>query len=696
MTSDIQSRALKLLRVALNNPTANFREGQWEAIAFLVQQRGRLLLVQRTGWGKSIVYFITTCLLREQGTGPTLLISPLLALMRNQIAAGERIGIKAVTINSSNTDEWNEVKNQLLTGQVDLLIISPERLGNDEFRDTTLLPISSSIGLFVVDEAHCISDWGHDFRPDYQRIVRILQILPRNIPVVATTATANNRVVKDIQGQLGSSLDILRGSLTRKSLQLQNINIPSSSGRMAWLAEQLPHLPRSGIIYALTVRDTEEITAWLNNQGINAKAYHSNLESEEREILENQLINNELKVLVATTALGMGFDKPDLGFVIHYQRPSSIVHYYQQVGRAGRAIDQAYGILLSGDEDEEITNYFIQNAFPPLGHTQQVLNALDRASDGFSIPQLEEQLNLTNGQISKVLKLLSLEFPAPVTKQGSKWYTTPISYQPNTQKIEQLKQIRTQEQAQMREYMESKLCLMMFLADALDDSNPTPCGQCAVCLDELLLPTTYSQTKVKEAIQFLQQSDQVISPRKMWSKNALSSYGFSGRIKENLKAEEGRALSLWGSAGWGELVKKGKYQDQYFDDALVEATVDMIKRWKPHPMPTWVTCIPSLNRQELVPSFAERLANQLGLPFILVVHKIRQNQPQKNMNNSYQQAHNLDGVFAIDASKINSGAVFLIDDFIDSGWTFTVVSALLRQSGSGQVFPLALAINSLK
>ncbi len=537
MATDLHQQGLLLLRQALDNSTADFRPGQWEAIEELLQERSRLLVVQRTGWGKSLVYFLATRLLRDQGAGCTLLISPLLALMRNQIAAAQRIGVKAETINSSNTDKWSLIAKQLIAGEVDILLISPERLANEEFREKILLPVSQRIGLFVVDEAHCISDWGHDFRPDYRRIVRILQALPQNIPVLATTATANNRVVNDIIAQLGSNLRVSRGNLIRESLHLQNISIPSAAARMAWLAQQLPNLPGSGIIYTLTVRDAERVADWLKTQNINAKAYHSNLDSDDRVVLEDELIENKIKVLVATTALGMGFDKPDLGFVIHYQRPGSVVHYYQQVGRAGRAVEKAYGILLSGDEDDDITNYFINTAFSPEVHTQQVLNALNEAIDGFSVPQLEQQLNLSRGQIEKVLKLLSLEFPAPITKQDSKWYLTAVSYQPDTDKIEKLTQIRRQEQARMLEYMQSQQCLMSFLAVELDDPHPIACGKCAVCFNKPLLTETCSIEVVNKAIQYLRRSNQIIEPRKRWPSQALENYGFSGNIKNNLQAE---------------------------------------------------------------------------------------------------------------------------------------------------------------
>jgi ATP-dependent DNA helicase RecQ len=700
MSNQLKSEALLYLRQALSNPQADFRDGQWEAVETLIQNNERLLVVQRTGWGKSLVYFLATYLLRKRGKGPTLLISPLLALMRNQIIAAERMSVKAATINSENQNEWQSVQESFLANQVDILLISPERLANENFRDNILLPISRRIGLFVVDEAHCISDWGHDFRPDYRRIVRILQALPPNIPVLATTATANNRVLDDIKIQLGTNLRVIRGSLTRKSLQLQNIYLPSQAERMAWLVDNLNNLPGSGIIYALTIRDAERIAEFLRLNNINAQAYHSKIENsegntQEREGLEAQLLNNQVKALVATTALAMGFDKPDLGFVIHFQRPGSVVHYYQQVGRAGRAVEQAYGILLSGNEDEEITNYFIKSAFPPLAHTQQVLDTLRDSESGLSVPQLERQLNLSNGQINKVLKLLSVESPTPLIKQGSQWYATPIQYQPDTQKIDTLTRIRQAEQKQMRNYMEHQECLMEFLAKALDDPNASPCGKCSCCLNQSFWPEVAKVKLIQQATNYLRGSDQVIKPRKKWPNYLQLSWGVKGNIAKNLQAEEGRALSLWGDAGWGSLVKQGKFRDNHFDDVLVKATLEMIKKWKPHPIPTWITCIPSLNRPELVPNFTQRLSQELNLPFKPVIKKVRQTPPQKTRNNSYQQVTNLDGSFEVEVWQGMKEPVLLIDDMIDSGWTFTITTALLRHFGSGHVFPVALALNSL-
>jgi ATP-dependent DNA helicase RecQ len=679
------------LQKALDNRAAEFRDGQWQAIQRLVENRAKLLVVQRTGWGKSLVYFLATRLLRDRGAGPTLIISPLLSLMRNQIEAAQRIGIRAATINSSNRDDWKEVQSQLRNDEIDVLLISPERLANDEFRDTYLLPIAGRIGLFVIDEAHCISDWGHDFRPDYRRIVRILQALPPNSPILATTATANNRVVADITAIMGN-IEVQRGTLNRDSLRLQTINLPSQAARMAWLATYIPQLPLSGIVYTLTVNDCERVANWLTSRHINAAAYHGGIESAQREELEQRLLRNNLKVLVATTALGMGFDKPDLGFVIHFQRPSSVVHYYQQVGRAGRAVHDAFGIMLSGTEDDEIADYFIRTAFPPEAHTQDILDALEQADDGLTLSQIEAQVNLSYSQIEKALKQLSITSPAPIVKQGSRWYITPVTYTPDRQKIIRLTELRKYEQQRMHEYLHSTTCLMQFLAHELDDPMPEPCGCCAVCNGAPIVPLHYNESLMQRALQFLRRTDRPIEPRLQWKGDALALHGWSGRIPKELQAEPGRVLSMWGDAGWGTLVKQGKQQDVTYDQVLVDGLVELITtRWQPNPSPTWVTCVPSITHPTLVPELAKRLATALNLPFHPCVHKVRANNPQKQMHNSYQQSQNLAGAFEIHPWGGMSGPVLLVDDMIDSGWTFTVISALLRSNGSGPVFPVALA-----
>jgi ATP-dependent DNA helicase RecQ len=452
---------LALLRTMLG-PEVDFRPGQWEAIETVSIKKKRALVVQRTGWGKSLVYFLATKLLREQRAGPTLLISPLLSLMRNQIEMAKRIGIRAYTIHSANHEEWDTVEAALKENACDVLLISPERLNNERFLESVLPSMAGRIGLFVVDEAHCISDWGHDFRPDYRRIVRILKMLPKSAPVLGTTATANNRVVADIQAQLGNDLLVLRGTLTRDSLRLQNITLANQSERLAWLVENLPKLPGSGIIYCLTVPDTERVAGWLKKQGFSAEAYHAGNDNVlDRPALEQSFLNNEVKILVATVALGMGFDKPDIGYVIHFQRPGSVVAYYQQVGRAGRAVDRAYGILLSGMEDDEIQDYFINSAFPSVEIMNQILAALERTEE-LPINDILARVNVSRSMLDKALKLLEVDGAIATTCENRKtiYFRTPNPWHPEIERLEHVTNQRRAELAQMQSYMTHRGCLM--------------------------------------------------------------------------------------------------------------------------------------------------------------------------------------------------------------------------------------------
>jgi hypothetical protein len=535
----MEATAKKLLRTALDDPAAEFRDGQWECIEALLHKQ-RMLVVQRTGWGKSMVYFLATRMLRDAGEGFTLLISPLLSLMRNQIQAAERIGIRAETINSTNPDDWTAVQEKLLNDEVDVLLISPERLANNDFREDVLVPVADRVGLFVVDEAHCISDWGHDFRPDYRRIVRVLQALPPNVPVLATTATASDRVVKDVAAQLGD----------------------------------------------------------------------------------------------------------------------------------------------------------LQTAFPPQAHIDVVIEALNRADDGLSVPMMQKEVNLSQGAIIKTLKFLDVEAPSPVTKNGPRWYATPVEYHLDRENIDQLCELRKSEQREMLDYMQERGCLMQYLARALDDPHAAPCEKCAGCLGRPLLPDTVQPDQANAAGLFLRRSHLPIWPRKRWQTGAHEQYEFQGNIGADLVAGEGRALSLWADAGWGQMVRKGKYEDGSFSDDLIQGCLQMIEAWQPNPQPNWLTCVPSLNHPELVPHFAQRLAQRLGIPFVPTVQKVKDNKQQKYMNNSFQQASNLDGAFSVDRDTVPEGPVFLIDDMVDSRWTLTVIAALLRQAGCPAVFPLALAMNS--
>ena len=690
-----QTAALAMLRTALDDPAASFRSGQWEAIDALANRRERLLVVERTGWGKSAVYFVATRILRNRGQGPALIVSPLLALMRNQIEAAERLGIRAETINSANKEEWAQLQQAVRSGQVDALLISPERLANEDFVNDVLMPIAGNIGLLVVDEAHCISDWGHDFRPDYRRLVNILRSMPDNMPVVGTTATANDRVINDVQAQFGN-INVQRGPLMRQSLALQTMRVPSQSIRLAWLAEHLKDLPGTGIIYTLTKRDADQVSAWLNRNGIAAKPYYSGVtgngfadSNAYRQHLEDLLLGNGIKALVATTALGMGYDKPDLGFVVHYQAPGSIIAYYQQVGRAGRAIDHAVCVLMSGQEDDDIHDWFRSSAFPDEQWVGSILTVLEQG-DGMSLRQLEEAVNLRRGQIEQALKFLSMETPAPVFRDGARWHRTAVHYRMDLERIRRLTAQRRVEWNEIGAFLDEPGCLMEFLARSLDDKDPQPCGKCANCVGDPIVARSYKRRLEEDAVRFLRRSETDLGCKKWVARDAFVQYGFEGRLTDELQAEKGRTLSRWNDTGWGELVAEGKRRG-HFDDDLVAATAEMIRsRWRPMPGPAWITCVPSRNRPELVPDFAARLGEKLGLPFLPLIEKAKDNEPQKLQQNRFHQCRNLDGVFTV-AGKPSAEPVLLVDDVVDSAWTMTVVAALLRRSGSGPVWPLALA-----
>ena len=683
----IPERALELLRIGSGRVDAAFRDGQEDAIRHIVEGRGRLLVVQKTGWGKSFVYFIATKLLREGGNGPALLISPLLALMRNQIAAAERMGVHAATINSDNQGEWTEVEAKLGRNEIDILLISPERLANERFRTQVLAGIAARISLLVIDEAHCISDWGHDFRPHYRLLERIVRTLPPNLRLLATTATANNRVMEDLAAVLGPKLEVSRGDLNRASLSLQTIRLPTQAERLAWLAEQLSTLQGHGIIYTLTVRDANQVADWLKNRGFNVEAYTGET-GDRREELELALLHNQVKALVATTALGMGYDKPDLAFVIHYQMPGSVVAYYQQVGRAGRALDSAYGVLLSGEEEANITDWFISSAFPTRQEVADVLDALEKESGGLSVPELLGRVNLSKGRIEKTIALLSLESPAPIAKQGTKWQLTAATLRNGFwERAERLTALRRDEHQQMQEYVSLPFGQhMSFLIRALD-GDPSAATPPALAP----LPTNVNAALVREAVAFLRRTSLPIKPREKWPTGGMPQYRVKGNIPDNFRSQPGKALCIWGDAGWGTLVRQGKYHDHHFADELVAACMKMIHEWNPQPAPTWVTCVPSLRHPDLVPNFSQRLSAALGLPFYKVLEKTDNRPEQKTMANSTQQARNIDGSLALNDQSVPHGPVLLIDDMVDSRWTLTVSAWLLRRGGSGEVWPMALS-----
>jgi ATP-dependent DNA helicase RecQ len=690
MSTAIDTRAEQHLQ-ALAGPQAQFREHQLDAVRDLVEDRARVLCVQRTGWGKSAVYFVATALLRESGphppAGPTLIVSPLLALMRNQIDAARKLGLRAHTINSTNRDAWSEVSALLEADAVDLLLISPERLNNPQFREQMLPVFAARVGLLVVDEAHCISDWGHDFRPDYRRIGDMLDRLPDGVGVLCTTATANDRVVADVSEQLSAGRDVgelrtYRGALGRSSLRFEVVDLPSQADRLAWLAEHLPELPGSGIVYTLTKRDAELVATWLSGRGIAAEAYSGEVDTDRRVDVEDRLLRNELKAVVATSALGMGYDKPDLGFVVHYQAPGSVISYYQQVGRAGRGIDRAEVVLLRGAEDKRIQDFFIEQAFPRREIVDRVLEHLEAVGgDGAATQELMAQVNLGKGRIEGLLKVLDVE--GAVGRVGARWVAQPgASWSYDAERYGRITELRRREQAAMAAFGSDGRCLMRALQEELDDPDPENCGRCSVCagptFDGPLDPVL-----VRDGALHLRSRPVILDVKKM----APDTEGRLKKLAESVRAEEGRALARLGDGGWDPLVQRGRAGGR-FDDDLVAAAAESVRTWGA-PV-RWVTAVPSLRSGPLVPEFAQRLAAALGLPFAPVLQRVGDGPPQREMANAPQQVANVRGAFAV-AGAVQAEPVLLVDDIRFSGWTLAMVAGQLRQKGAGPVFPFALA-----
>ncbi|MFV2000232.1 MAG: RecQ family ATP-dependent DNA helicase, partial [Acidimicrobiia bacterium] len=671
-------RALRSLRLLTANPDAEFRDGQQEAIDAVLGGSHRALVVQRTGWGKSAVYFIATRVLRDRGAGPTVIVSPLLALMRNQVEAASRLGLTARTVNSTNRATWENVFEEIDDDEVDLLLISPERLNNPSFRADILPKIISRMGLLVIDEVHCISDWGHDFRPDYRRLERIVAALPPSTPVLGTTATANDRVVEDIVTQLGDNLVTIRGTLDRPSLQLQVIDMPDKAQRLAWLAQTIPTLDGSGIVYTLTIADANRTAAFLRSRGIDAAGYTGQTESDARLRIEERLSDNDLKVVVATSALAMGYDNPFIQFVVHFQIPGSAISYYQQVGRSGRAVDSAYGIALAGAEDVRIQDYFIDSAFPPESVVNDILDALSEHG-GLRLTELLTYVNIRQARLEATMNLLDVE--GAVYNDDGAWYRAVQRWTYPTERFDHVTNQRRIEQAAMRRYVHADDCLMAELRTLLDDPAER-CGRCANCLGSLL-PEAVNPEMLRAAEVFLASESIVIEPR------LRPPRGIDDLTLTSQKLEPGRALSRYNEGGLGELVRQGKYETHRFDDSLIDAAARFIQRWRPQPAPQWLTGVPDRAPNRVLETFAKQLAERLSLEYIQAVRRTADNPPQKTMENSFMQANNVLEAFSV--RTVQSGPVLLVDDIIDSRWTMTVIGNLLLQQGSGPVIPFALS-----
>ncbi|MFH8453338.1 RecQ family ATP-dependent DNA helicase [Streptomyces fungicidicus] len=719
-TSDTELRtaadAVLARLVGDDSGEARLRDDQWRAIEALVADKRRALVVQRTGWGKSAVYFVATSLLRARGSGPTVIVSPLLALMRNQVEAAARAGVRARTINSSNSEEWDSVQAEIAAGDVDVLLVSPERLNNPDFRDQVLPRLSAATGLLVVDEAHCISDWGHDFRPDYRRLRTMLADLPEGVPVLATTATANARVTADVAEQLGTGASsdalVLRGPLDRESLSLSVLRLPDAAHRMAWLADHLDELPGSGIVYTLTVAAAEEVTAFLRQRGHTVAPYTGRTENADRQQAEEDLLGNKVKALVATSALGMGFDKPDLGFVVHLGSPSSPISYYQQVGRAGRGVRHAEVLLLPGKEDEAIWEYFASLAFPAEDLVRRTLDVLGRADRPMSLPALEPLVELRRSRLETMLKVLDVDGAVRRVKGG--WTATGRPWTYDAERYAWVARQRKAEQQAMREYAATTDCRMEFLQRQLDDEGAKPCGRCDNCAGARFTAEA-SATALEAARVDLGRAGVEVEPRRMWP-TGLPAIGMDlkGRIPAGEQAAPGRALGRLSDIGWGNRLRPmlaSHAPDGPVPDDVARAVVGVLADWAKgpggwapgvadaQPRPVGVVTLASRSRPRLISSLGASIAEIGRLPLLGSVAYAGGEAPSASRSNSAQRLKALDGALTVPddlaaALAQAPGPVLLVDDFTETGWTLAVAARLLRRAGAQGVLPLVLAVQS--
>lgn len=702
--------AVQVLRDLVNNPDAEFHEGQFEAIEALVDHSRRALVVQRTGWGKSAVYFVASLLLRRRGAGPTLIVSPLLALMRDQVEAAARAGVRAVAINSANQLDWENVSARLAADDVDVLLVSPERLVNPAFRERELPELIRRTGLLVVDEAHCISDWGHDFRPDYRRIADLIRQLPGDVPVLATTATANSRVVHDIEEQLGTDVLTIRGTLGRDSLRLGVLKLPDNTARLAWLAEHLKDLPGSGIIYTLTVSAAEETARMLSERGYEVLSYSGKTDTAERELAEQRLKDNQVKALVATSALGMGFDKPDLGFVVHLGAPSSPVAYYQQVGRAGRGGANADVLLLPGAEDREIWKYFATASMPEQEKAMAVLDALEASPKPLSSPALEPRVDLGRSRLELLLKVLAVDGAVERVQGG--WQSTGKGWFYDAERYARIAEARVQEQDLMVIYQETAGCRMEFVTSVLDDPDAHACGRCDNCAGPWY-PSGVSREALNAAAAELDKVGAVVETRALWP-TGMDRLGVpvKGKIPPAEAVAEGRALARLSDLGWGGPLREAlaeSAEDVPVREDMLRACVAVLRDWgRPEgrgvdpwsgqDRPLAVVSVPSQRRPQLIESVATGLAEIGRMPYLgsLGVRHSMGGAGRRG-NSAYRLAEVWDRFGPTPQIEeflaAHPGAtILLVDDSVDTRWTVVVAGRSLRQAGAGAVLPFVLAL----
>jgi ATP-dependent DNA helicase RecQ len=717
--SKIFEEAYSILKSTFSSDDAIFREGQYEAIESVFENK-RSLVVQKTGWGKSLVYFISTKINRNKAKGVSIVISPLLVLIENQIAAAKKVGLKSVALSSKNKEDHSDIINDLKNNKIDLIFTTPETLFNTLQKHLN----SINLGMFIIDEAHCISDWGHDFRLDYRKIVEVLnQLKDKDFPILATTATANDRVVDDLRNQIGPNLYVSRGELFRDNLFIQTIELDSKADRYAWILEHINDFEGTGIIYCLTQKDTENVSNFLNEHNIDVAFYHSGLDEEICDQNLKLFEENKIKALIATIKLGMGYDKPDVSFVIHYQVPKNIVSYYQQIGRSARKIPKGHAIMLKGNNDIKILEYFIEEAFPLEEEMKIVLNQFDQQlssfdDSGLTLMSISKYLNLSTSKINKALKFL--EFEGVLVRQAHTFFLTSKQFKYSKKHYEDITLLRRKEIEELKSLFHKDQCLNKKMLQALDNYSIENCGICEVCQKSETISKYISEESLKKAKEFLENQFIEIIPKKAYKVSGTGfnitnidkinqiNREFGYKIEKNINGqyyihipskyyvnEVGASLSKYGDDGIGSIISHCKYTKIDYPEEVIDKAIKVVtKLIKIHNI-DFITYVPSKNNQ-LMDRFSEKISKTLNIAFSSTFIKIS-NTSQKNMQNKSFQKSNVEVSYSmINSNKITGKNVLLFDDMIDSGWTFAYLGKELLIHGANKVLPIALTDTSTK
>jgi len=653
-----------------------FYDEQWETIDMLLRGK-RMLLIEKTGYGKSLCFQFPA----TQFDGITVIFSPLIALMRDQVNSLNEKGIAAKHINSEQTYENNsQVIQDAINGKIKILYIAPERQENQEWIEATR---KMNLSMIVIDEAHTISVWGHDFRPSFRRIINLVQLLPKDLPILATTATATKRVQADIEQQISGNLTTIRGNLLRENFNLFVIETKSEDEKLLWLAENINKLPGTGLLYTGTRVNTEIYARWFDFVGINSTDYNAGLDGDTRKEIEKGLMSNKWKCVVSTNALGMGIDKPDIRFIIHAQIPASPIHYYQEIGRAGRDGQKTYIILFYNSkkdddgipEDYKLPKAFVDGGRPSIKKYQIVINAVKQEQLGER--QLMKITNMKQTQI-RVIKadLIEQEIIKEVKFDRSKKY----EYQFNapeldTAKFNELRNAKLKDLDSMLEYVFTTEPRMKFLCEYLGDKPPNKFDNCD--------NSKYKKRTVrpdKSTIEKLTEFRETYFP-------TLEVESQSSNITN------GVASSYYGVSNVGATLHRCKYENGGdFPDFLLKLMLKAFRKTFGDKHFDMIVYVPPTTSGELLKNFAEKISYVLKVPISHKLVKQRETQPQKVFQNGYLKRENVSGAFNYtEPNEINNKNILLVDDIFDSGTTIKEIGKLLTNFGANLIVPLVIA-----